>query len=133
MAKFFFFSIFLLMSNYGFSQSDNDFLYARSDTKGGDYYVYIEKAEYGSKEIWIKKTEPLKTVKNKKGKYVKTGGGHTLQFVIIDCSNRKYDVKQRITYDKSGDVVDNNDFPSYDNKVIPGSVMSGIFDFVCSE
>lgn len=132
MKKFFISSIFFLISNLGFSQSDSDFRYATSDTKGGDYYVYVEKTEYGSKEIWIKKIEPEKTIKNKKGKYIKTGGRHTLSFVIINCSNREFDVKQRITYDKTGNVVENNDFPSYGNKIVPGSVMSGIYDFVCN-
>lgn len=131
--KFLLSILFILIFNFSFSQSDDDFNYAASDNKGNDYYVYIEKVNYSTKEIWIKKTDPIKTIKNKKGKYVKTGGGYTLSFLIVNCSDKEYDSKQTIKYNKSGDVVDSNDFPSYSNKVVPGSVMSGIFDFVCTD
>ena len=133
MTKLFYLTLFLLMFNFSFSQSDEDFTYSTSDKKGCDYYIYIEKVNYSTTEVWVKRIEPLKTVKNKSGKYVKTGGGYVLQFMIINCSDREYDVRNRISYDRNGNVVESDDYVSYNNKVIPGSVMSGVFDSVCTE
>lgn len=61
--------IILLISNIAFSQSDEEFLLASTSIDGTDYYVYLEKTNYdGSKEIWVKNTKPIKSIKNKKRK-----------------------------------------------------------------
>ncbi len=122
----------LLFINVSYSQSDEDFNYATTSKDGTEYYVYIEKTTDYSKEIWVKSLIPAKTIKNKKGKYVKVGGGYNLAFIIISCSKKKYDITQTISYDKNGEVTDNNDFISYDERIVPGSVMSGIYNFVCN-
>lgn len=121
-----------LTSTIAFSQSDEDFSYVTSDVKNNDYYVYIEKTNYSTVDAWIKKVEPIKTIKNKKGKIVKTGGGHTLQFIQMNCSEREFDIKESITYNKNGEVVSSNDYPSYNNKVVPGTVMAGILKAICN-
>jgi len=131
--KLFFNLVFLLIFSLSFSQSDEDFEYAAKDVNGSEYYVYIEKVNYSTKDVWIKVTKPLKTIKNKKGKYVKTGGGYTLTFMTINCDERKFDIMESHTYDKNGNVISNDDFPSYNNKVVPGSVMSGVFSFTCTD
>lgn len=118
--------------NLCFSQSDEAFSYAASGTDGADYFVLIEKVSDSSKEVWVKKSNPTKTVKTKKGKYIKTGGGHSMTFFIINCSEKKYDIKERIVYDRYGKVTSNDDFPVYENRIVPGSVMSGIYNFVCN-
>ena len=59
-----------------YSQTDDDFTYAAEGVDGSEYYYYIEKINDFSKDVWIKSTKPLKTIKNKKGKYIKTGGGY---------------------------------------------------------
>ena len=131
--KLFFTLVFSLFCTLSFSQSDEDFKYATSDVNGSDYYVYIEKVNYSTKEIWLKVVKPTKKVKNKKGKYVETGGGHTLSFMTINCNEKKFDITETHSYDKNGNVIRNNNYPSYDNKVVPGSVMSGVFSFACSD
>jgi hypothetical protein len=130
--KLFFTIAFLLFFNLSFSQLGENFSYATSGTDGTDYFVLIEKVTDSSKEVWVKKINPTKTVKNKKGNYIKTGGGHSMTFIIIDCSEKKYDIKERIAYDRNGKVIRNDDFPVYENRIVPGSVMSGIYNFVCN-
>lgn len=131
-ANFYFSVFFLLLSHLSFSQSDEDFSYATSSKDGIDYFVYIEKTEYdGSKSIWVKSTKPIKTIKNKKGKTVKTGGGKTLTFMKIDCSERTFDILETIEYDKSGNVVKSYNDYSYGNRIVPGSIMTGIHGYVC--
>ncbi|TRX12510.1 hypothetical protein FNW11_02950 [Flavobacterium gawalongense] len=127
--------MFFFMTTFSFSQSNDNFTYlcTVSDNKESEYYFYIEKVNYNSKEVWIKKIEPEKTVKNKKGKYIKTGGKEILQFMSINCSEYEFDVKQTISYDRNGNVIKNDTSQNYGNKVVPGSVMAGIFEGVCSE
>lgn len=122
----------LLFINVSYSQSDEDFNFVTTSKDGTEYYVYIEKNTEYSKEIWVKSLIPTKTIKNKKGKYVKIGGGYNLAFIIMSCSKKKYDINQTVSYNKDGKVTENSDFPSYDKKIVPGSVMSGIYDFVCN-
>lgn len=132
-AKLFFSFLFLYFANLSFSQTDEDFILAASAKDGSEYYVYIEKVNYDSKDIWVKNPIPVKSVKNKKGKLIKSGGGYTLAFMKVNCSDREYDLIQTIAYDKNGNVKENYENDSYGNKVIPGSIMSGIFEYVCTE
>src|SRR6218665_908345 len=102
MKKLFYLTFFILIYNFSFSQSNDNFTYLSlvSDNKGSEYSFYIEKEYYSSKEVWIKKIESEKTVKNSKGKYIKTGGKQILQFMSINCSEYEFHVKQTISYDR---------------------------------
>ena len=126
-------TLFLASTTTIFAQSDEEFTYATSDKQGDNYYVYIESTESNYSKVWIKSITTEKSYKNKKGKLVKTGGGKTMTFVKINCSDREYDSIESTTYNKSGSVINYRDYPIYNEKVIPGSVMSGIFRTVCNE
>lgn len=121
---------FLLSINKIYSQSD-EFTYVSSDTKGEDYFVLIEKTNENSVELWIKNTVPIKYKMNKKQKKIKTGGGYCLTFVTINCNESSYDLGESISYYENGSVKNKSNFPTFDNKVIPGSIMSSIFNSVC--
>jgi hypothetical protein len=51
----------------------------------------------------------------------------------IKCGDSTYDLGESIAYDQNGNVKSNIDIASYENRVVPGSVMSAIYDFVCSD
>lgn len=132
--KLFITFIFFLITNYSFSQSDEDFQLASVATDGTEYYVYVEKTAYdGTKEIWVRSTKAIKSIKNKKGKIVKTGGEKTLTFMKIDCTEREYDVIEIVIYNRQGNVISQDQDYDSSKKIVPGSVMSGIYDFVCSD
>ena len=134
MKIFFLNIIFIITFNLlSFAQSDEEFIYSTSDVQGSKYYIYIENKESGNDKVWIKRLDPEKTIKNKNGKIIKIGGGSTLNFVKINCSDKEYDQIEKIVYSKSGGVISSNDYHSFGNKVIPGSVMSGIFNSVCTD
>lgn len=135
MNKYTFISLYILLFvNVSYSQSYEDFNYVTTSIDGSEFYVYIEKNTGNTKEVWVKNLKPTKTIKNKKGKYVKVGGSYDLIFYTLYCSQKKYDATQIVSYNKYGNVTknSNSDFQSYDNRVIPGSVMSLIFDYVCN-
>lgn len=125
--------IFFLFNTFAYSQTDEDFISVATAKDGTEYYVYIEKAEYSTKSIWVKHTTPLKSFKNKKGKMVKSGGEKTLSFMTVDCAEREYTIQQSFLYNRNGDLKQEQDIPSYGNKVVPGSIMSAIYNFVCSD
>lgn len=51
----------------------------------------------------------------------------------INCSERKYNLIQTVVYNRLGNVTSEAENFDFDKKIIPGSVMSGIYDFICSE
>ena len=87
---------------------------------------------FNTKNFWVKMTNPIKTIKNKSGKYIKSGGGYTLQFMKLDCSYKTYSATDGVTYNSSGKVV-RETFDLYNERVIPGSIMEGIYRYVCIE
>ena len=93
-------------------------------------FVKQEDEVYDIKHYWVKLTNPLKTVKHKSGKYIKTGGGYTMQFMKLDCSDKTYSASNGVIYNSSGKVV-RETFDLYNERVIPGSIMEGVYDFVC--
>lgn len=125
-------ALFILSFSKIYSQNE-EFTYVTSSKNGEDYYVLIKKIDDYSTEIWVKKTEPIKYKKNKSGKTIKTGGGYILTFMTIKCGESTYDLGESITYYENGNVKSNIDISSYENRVVPGSVMSAIYDFVCSD
>jgi hypothetical protein len=124
----------LIMLSFSKVYSQNEeFTYVTTSTNGEGYSVLIKKIDEYSTEIWVKKTEPIKSKKNRSGKIIKTGGGYSLTFMSIKCGDSTYDLGESIAYDQNGNVKSNIDIASYENRVVPGSVMSAIYDFVCSD
>jgi hypothetical protein len=128
-----FITLLLLLSFSNIYSQNEEFTYVTTSNNGEDYSVLIKKNDEYSTEIWVKKTEPIKSKKNKSGKIIKTGGGYRLTFMSIKCGDSTYDIGESIAYDQNGNVKSNIDIASYENRVVPGSVMSAIYDFVCSD
>ncbi len=127
-------TLFLLSSLSLSAQTDEDFELASVSSDGTSYYVYIEKTNFdNSKNTWIKYTSPIKKIKNKKGKIIETGGEKTLMFMKIDCEDHEYDLLNITVYKKNGELKHSDDTYEFGNKIIPGSVISNIYDHVCNK
>ena len=131
MKKILFAFLFLIISNKSFSQSDDEFQYVTKSENGTEVYIHFEKENYGTKEFWIKWVFPIKSTKNKSGKIIKSGGGYALEYCKLNCSEKVYSLTDTIEYDKNGKVTGNNYSEKYQEKVVPGSVMNGIYRFIC--
>ena len=133
MKKILFAFLLLIISNKSFSQSDDEFQYVTKSTDGTEVYIHFEKENYGTKEFWIKWVIPIKSTKNKNGKIIKSGGGHVLEYCKLDCSDKTYSLSDTIKYDRNGKAIGDNYSETYNEKVIPGSVMNGIYRFICEK
>lgn len=122
--------LFFIISSKSFSQND-EFQYVVSAKDGTEVYILFEKDNYGIKEFWAKMVLPVKNVKNKKGKLIKIGGGYTLEFFKMNCSDKTYSTSDGIKYNENGDVIQTNYLESYNEKVIPGTVMSAVCRYIC--
>ncbi|HSD06250.1 hypothetical protein [Flavobacterium sp.] len=132
MKKTLFTLLILIISSKTFSQTDDEFQYITSSKSGNELYIHFEKDNYGTKEFWLKITEPIKTIKNKSGKLIKTGGGYTLEYIKMDCAEKEYSSSDAIKYDKNGNPTRRPEY--YDTqgeKIIPGSVMSSVYRYIC--
>lgn len=120
-----------LVSIQGYAQEG--FTYAFS-VKDGEYYYKIKRdTSFGlSKEVWIMDIEKPKTIKNKKGKYVKTGGGKILHLMDISCSSQTYQIKSSVKYNSKGKVISSDNSPSFSEYIVPGTVMEGLYDEICN-
>lgn len=117
-------------------ESDIDsegFKYVADSKDGSIYSVLIEKRTFNNTEIWVKNTIPIKSVKNSKGKVVKSGGGHALTYMVINCNDKEYTIEEKVTYNSKGDVLKSEKIMSFNNRIVPGSVMSAIYSKVCLE
>jgi hypothetical protein len=115
-----------------FSQSNDEFQYVTSSTSGTEVYVHFEKDNYGTKEFWVKITNPVKFKKGKNGKTFKTGGDYTLEYIKMDCSEKEYSSSNAVKYDKNGNATQRPEYyDTYKEKIIPGSVMSGVYKYIC--
>lgn len=132
MKKLLFTLLILTISSKAFSQTDDEFQYVTSSNSGIEVYIHFEKDNYGTKEFWLKMTEPIKTTKNKSGKIIKTGGGYSLEYITMDCSEKEYGSSDAVKYDRNGNPTQRPDY--YDTqgeKIIPGSVMSAVHKYIC--
>lgn len=121
----------LLFTIYTKSFSQNDeFQYVTSTKDGTEIYLYFEKDNDGIKEFWLKMINPIKTVKNKKGKLIKTGGDSSVQFYKLNCSEKRYSTSDGVIYDREGKVIQKIYSDSYDDKIIPGTVLSAVYRYV---
>lgn len=126
-------TLLLILSFSKIYSQNEEFTYVTSSKNGEYYSVLIIKINDYSTELWVKKTEPIISKKNKSGKIIKTGGGYSLTFMTIKCGDSTYDLGESIAYDQNENIKSNIDIASYENRVVPGSVMSAIYNFVCSD
>jgi hypothetical protein len=130
------FTLFLLLNfSFSFSQEDG-FTFFQIDGKKVEYYYFIEKSEtisYNNKyvKVWIKNVFPLKTVKNKNGKYVKTGGDEIKCLISFICGESTYDMIYGIEYDKNGKVTHENKEEQNGNIFIPGTILYELKKELC--
>lgn len=124
------FLLFIISAN-SFSQNDDEYQYVGSAKDGTKVYILFEKENYGMKEFWIKMINPVKTVKNKKGKLIKSGGGYTLEFCEMNCSAKTFSTSNGIKYNKNGDVAQRLYDDTYNERVIPGTIMDAIHNYIC--
>lgn len=123
-----------LISSKGYSQ--DGFVYSTSSTDGTDYYYKIKDTtgfsnSIFSVELWLKHNNKPKRIKNKKGKYITTGGEKILRLVNISCSSQTYTVESTVKYNSRGQVVYSDEFPRPSEHIVPGSVMEGVYEDVC--
>ncbi|QSW89945.1 hypothetical protein J0383_03790 [Flavobacterium endoglycinae] len=130
MKKILFTAFLLIVFSKSFSQTD-EFQYVTSGQDGTEVYLFFERDNDGYKEFWLKLVSPTKTVKNKKGKLIKTGGDSTLQFYKLDCSEKTYSTSDGVIYNRNGEAIKKIYINSYDDKIIPGTILSAVYKFVC--
>jgi len=130
MKKILFTILLFIVYSKSFSQND-DFQYITSTKDGTEIYLYFEKDNDGTKEFWLKMINPTKTAKNKKGQLIKSGGDSSVQFYKLDCSEKRYSTSDGVIYDRTGKVIQKIYSDSYNDKVIPGTVMSAVYRYVC--
>lgn len=111
---------------------DDGFQYVTTSKEGSNYSILIEKSEFNTTEIWVKNSVPLKTKKNSKGKLIKIGGGYVMTYMAINCEDKEFNIEEKVSYNSKGEVINSDKFGSYGNKIVPGSVMSAIYKFVCN-
>ncbi len=134
MKKIIFSSLLLLVSFSSFSQDEDGYVEVASSKNGDVFSVYIEKSEGDNKEFWIKTYTPIKSVKGKNGKIIKTGGEKVVWFVNMDCSERTYSTSDFVLYDKYGNSKNGSvTLNDYGKRVVPGTVVSVICDYVCNK
>ena len=122
-----------MTGSYSPSTDKEGFEYVGTATDGSRYSVLVEKDNSYSTEVWVKSTNPLKTIKNSKGKFVKVGGGHTLTYMTANCEEREFNTEQRVVYNSKGEVTKTDKMGSFGNKVVPGSIMAAIFLHICNK
>ena len=132
MKKISFTILFLLLINFTYSQNDEDFTYIATEKNETKYYIHFEKEGIISKEYWVKRIFPTKTIKNKKGKYVTTGGGYDFVYLEINCENKTYSTSDSIRYDSKGNVIARDYSNEFNSKIIPGSVLFNIYGKICN-
>ncbi|QLC65554.1 hypothetical protein LPB248_04375 [Flavobacterium sp. LPB0248] len=130
MKKILFTILLFIVYSRSFSQND-EFQYVTSAKDGTEIYLYFEKDNDGTKEFWLKMINPTKTGKNKKGQLIKTGGDSSVQFYKLDCTEKRYSTSDGVIYDRNGKVLQKIYIDSYNDKVMPGTVMSAVYKFVC--
>lgn len=114
---------------YAFSSGGTDYYYKIKRDNSNDDYLGLSKLF--PKEVWIMRIEEPRTIKNKKGKYVKTGGGKILQLMDISCSSQTYQIKSSVKYNSKGEVISSDDFGHFPKNIPPGSVIEGLYDEIC--
>lgn len=114
--------------------SQEGFEYATTSRDGTEYFIKtVDDSQEDYTKIWMKNYNKTKTIKNKKGKIVQTGGGYTLALLELSCDLKTYAILRVLEYNKNGTVISSNEaFSPTHKEIIPDSVISGVFNSVCS-
>lgn len=115
------------------SEDAEGFTYVGNTKDGSEYLVRVEKRGYQSVNAWVKTKKPIKYVKNSKGKTVKIGGGYNLGYISLNCEERKYNIEEMIEYNSKSELVKQYKEGSYDNRIVPGTIMDKIYNYLCTE
>ena len=108
-----------IISNKSFSQND-EFQYVASAKDGTEVYLYFEKENDDIKEFWLKIVNPIKT-----------GGGSSVQFYKLNCSEKTYSTSDGVIYGRNGEAIEKIYIDSYNDRIIPGTIMSAVYKYVC--
>lgn len=126
--------IFLLLlvffSLNSFSQEEFK-LIGESKKNGEKCYVKIENRQPNKCSVWLK-IEISKTRKNKKGKPYFTYDGYAMTYMVFYCSEKVYDTEDYLVYDKNGTLMQSGNRQSYHERVVPESMVEGIYNYVCT-
>ena len=71
------------------------------------------------------------TLVNKNGKYKTIGGDYLIQLISCDCGEKKISLGKTITYNKNGDVLQEFNYDSPFEYVIPETQGEEILNIVC--
>lgn len=132
MKKIIFSTLLLLVSFSSFSQDADGYVKVAKSSDGDVFSVYFEKSDGDNKEFWLKSITPIKTSKGKNGKIIKKGGDIMIRYVNMNCLDKTYNTSDYIMYDRLGNTRSELSYlDSYNERVIPGTVMNIIMDYVC--
>lgn len=132
------FALLLFISKtYSQENTDERWEYIGQSKEKEKYYIDI-KTQYstddvlGSKEVWIKCESPVKKITKSNGKTFTYYNVVCLTLHEINCSKNEMKLKQEITYDSKGKLLDtwDNGFASF-KKVVPGTIGEMIMEESC--
>lgn len=126
--------LFLFFSSFIYAQENMNWKYLGDTNDGSEIYMKIENNDSYQKHAWIKTKKAFSSKKNKKDKIIKIGGGSTIGYWIVNCSEKTYSITNRISYNSKGTVISESDQyndPS-DERVIPDTVGEAIFTNICN-
>jgi hypothetical protein len=129
--KFILFALFILISNYTFSQ---DWQYAGSSQSGNMYYLRdAGTSDIGYRKYWLKTVaKNLSYIKN--GKNINLTNGYSMELFEYNCSSKQIKLLSIYHYNSSGKVVYSLTIPFYRTEwtdVLPDSVGEMILDKAC--
>ena len=91
--------------------------------------VYLK--EIGNYKAWLKAVKKTQKIKLKNGKYKTIGGDYLIQLISCDCGEKKISLGKTITYNKNGDVLQEFNYDSPFEYVIPETQGEEILNIVC--
>lgn len=122
---------------YNKEYDEQGFSYVTSSTDGKKYYMKIEKTQklfdttIMMADVWVKYNSPSKT-KGKNGKSMKIEGGYYLEYMSFDCIGKMYSRGEILQYDSKGKLINTNSrFSHVTRKIVPGSVVEGLYETAC--
>lgn len=124
---------FLFLSFFAYSQSNVEYTYVATTDDGVEFYLYVENSDRFDVGLWLKEIKPFKTIKNKQGKNIQSGGGYTLSFITIICDERTFSISKVVKYNIQNKIISNKESMGVLHKIIPGSVMGVVRASVCPD
>jgi len=115
-----------VIDQYGFE-------YVTKSKDGSIYSIIVDKNNNDNTAVWVRNTIPLETLKKSRRKLIKTGGGHSLAYIIFNCSEKVFSIEELLTYNNHGELVKADKTITPNIKIVPGSIMFAIYSRVCLE